>query len=49
VAFPESQADLSALVTRLGIAGFAAATIKMNESLDAADAKAMSLETAAKN
>jgi hypothetical protein len=49
VAFPESQADLSALVARLGIAGFAAATIKMNESLDAADAKAMSLETAAKN
>jgi hypothetical protein len=49
VAFPESQADLTALVTELGAAGFAAATMKMNESLDPADTKAGSLEIAAKN
>jgi hypothetical protein len=49
VNFPGSQADLTALVTELGIAGFAAASAKMNESLDAAGARAMSLEIAAKN
>jgi hypothetical protein len=49
VAFPESQADLIKLVAELGIAGIAAATLKMNEALDAADAKAKALETAAKN
>ena len=49
VNFPGSQADLTALVTELGIAGFAAASAKMNESLDAAVARAMSLEIAAKN
>jgi hypothetical protein len=49
IAFPESQADLMALVAELGIAGFAAASARMNESLDAADAKARLLETAAKN
>jgi hypothetical protein len=49
VTFPESQADLMALVTALGTAGFAAANVRMNESLDATDAKARPLETAAKN
>ncbi len=49
IAFPETQADLTALVTELGIAGFAAASVRMNEYLDVEDAKAKSLETAAKN
>jgi hypothetical protein len=49
IAFPETQADLIALVTQLGNAGFAAANVRMNESWDAADAEARSLETAAKN
>lgn len=49
ISFPESQADLIALVTELGTAGIAAANARMNEALDAADAKAKLLETAAKN
>ncbi len=47
--FPECQADLMALVTELGMAGFTAATAKMNEALDAAHSRAKDLETAAKN
>jgi len=40
---------LIALVTELGMAGFTAATAKMNEALDAVDSRAEVLETAAKN
>jgi hypothetical protein len=49
VVFPECQADLMALVTELGMAGFTAATAKMNEALDAAGSREKFLETAAKN
>jgi len=49
VAFPESQAEILALVAELGMTGLAAATVAMNAALDAADAKARGLETAAKN
>jgi hypothetical protein len=49
IVFPEIQADLLALVAELGMAGIVAATVKMNEALDAADAKAKGLEMAAKN
>ncbi len=49
IIFPECQADLIALVTELGMAGFTAATTKMNEALDAVDSRAKFLETAAKN
>jgi hypothetical protein len=49
IAFPESQADLTALVAELGIAGISEANARMNEALDAADAKTKALENAAKN
>jgi hypothetical protein len=49
VSFPECQADLTALVSELGMAGFTAATVKMNEALDAVHSRDKFLETAAKN
>ncbi len=49
VSFPDCQADIAALVSELGISGIAAATARMNEALDEAEARSKALETAAKN